>query len=58
MALNIAVVGMGGIGNQHARIYRDHEACNVLAICDAMKDKADEAAKYMIAGRFIVLKNF
>lgn len=45
MVLNIAVVGMGGIGNQHARIYRDHDNCNIVAICDAVKDKADEGAK-------------
>ncbi|MXY96692.1 MAG: Gfo/Idh/MocA family oxidoreductase, partial [Gemmatimonadetes bacterium] len=45
MGLNIAVVGMGGIGNNHARNYQEHEACTIVAVCDAIKDKADEAAQ-------------
>ena len=36
---------MGGIGNNHARIYQEHEACNIVAVCDALKDKADQAAQ-------------
>ena len=45
MGLNVVVVGLGGIGNQHARIYNDHEGCNIVAVCDALKDKADQAAR-------------
>lgn len=44
MGLNVAVIGMGGIGNNHAGIYHRHEDCNIVAVCDALKDKADKAA--------------
>jgi predicted dehydrogenase len=45
MGLNVAVVGLGGIGNTHARIYHGHDDCNIVAVCDALHDKADKAAK-------------
>jgi predicted dehydrogenase len=45
MGLNVAVVGLGGIGNTHARIYHGHDDCNIVAVCDALQDKADKAAK-------------
>ncbi len=43
--LNIAVVGMGGIGtNQHARCYNDNKNTKIVAVCDLIKEKADKAA--------------
>ncbi len=45
MALNVAVVGLGGIGNRHATIYNEHEECNLVAVCDIIKEKADKAAE-------------
>ncbi len=45
MALNVAVVGLGGIGNRHATIYNDHKACNLVAVCDLLEDRADKAAE-------------
>ena len=45
MALNVAVVGLGGIGNKHASIYTEHEACKLVAVCDIIKEKADKAAE-------------
>ena len=41
----VAIVGMGGIGNTHARCYRDNEHSEVVAVCDMVAEKADEAAK-------------
>ncbi len=45
MALNAAVVGMGGIGNTHAQVYFDNPNTNLIAVCDYQKAKADEAAE-------------
>lgn len=45
MGLNVAVVGLGGIGNTHARIYHGHDDCNIVAVCDALHEKADKASK-------------
>ena len=45
MALNVAVVGLGGIGNRHATIYNTHEECNLVAVCDIDKKRADAAAE-------------
>lgn len=44
MALRTAVVGMGGIGNRHAECYRDEEAAELVAVCDIVRERADEAA--------------
>jgi len=44
MALNVAVVGLGGIGNRHATIYNGHEQCNLVAVCDIDQKRADAAA--------------
>jgi predicted dehydrogenase len=45
MALNVAVVGMGGIGNTHADCYKANPLAKLVAVCDLVKDKADAAAK-------------
>lgn len=45
MPLNVAVVGAGNIGNTHARVYHEHPECTVVAICDAIEDKAKTAAQ-------------
>ena len=42
--INIAVVGLGGIGNNHARCYGNNPRTKVVAICDILKERADEAA--------------
>ncbi len=44
MALKVAIVGLGGIGTRHADIYAADERCDVVAVCDAFAEKADEAA--------------
>jgi len=45
MTLNVAVVGLGNIGNRHAGIYQSHPQCEVVAVCDAIEGKAAEAAQ-------------
>ena len=43
MALKCAVVGMGGIGNTHATCYKENPLAELVAVCDLVKEKADEA---------------
>ncbi len=45
MALRVAIVGLGGIGNRHAQVYQDRDDCEIVAVCDLIKEKADKAAK-------------
>ncbi len=45
MPLKVAIVGMGNIGNVHARVYTEHPECEIVAVCDIIKEKADQAAK-------------
>ncbi len=52
MTLKIAVVGMGGIGNRHASVYRDHEKTEVAAVVDAIPEKAEKAAEDFKAAAF------
>ena len=40
----IAIVGLGGIGNNHARCYGNNPKTKVVAVCDILKDRADKAA--------------
>lgn len=42
--LNVAVVGLGGIGNTHARCYKKNPHVQLVAVCDILKDRADKAA--------------
>lgn len=44
MALKVAIVGMGNIGNIHARVYQKHPQCELVAVCDIIKERADQAA--------------
>ena len=42
--LRIGVVGMGGIGNTHAACHKKDSLAKLVAVCDVVKAKADEAA--------------
>jgi predicted dehydrogenase len=44
MKLRIGIVGMGGIGNTHARVYKDLPETTIVAVCDIIKERADTAA--------------
>ncbi|MFC1735582.1 Gfo/Idh/MocA family protein [Candidatus Hydrogenedentota bacterium] len=41
--LHIGIVGLGNIGNNHARCYGNNENANVTAVCDIIKERADRA---------------
>lgn len=45
MPLNVAIVGVGGIGNTHAGVYQKHPECTIVAVCDVIKEKAEQAAQ-------------
>lgn len=45
MALRVGVVGMRGIGNIHAQCYINDPLSDLIAVCDVVKKRADEAAE-------------
>ncbi len=45
MVLKIGIVGMGGIGNLHAECYKKDPLAELIAVCDIIKEKADNAAE-------------
>ena len=44
MALKIGLVGMRGIGNRHADCHAADEMADLVAVCDVIPERADEAA--------------
>jgi len=44
MALKCGVVGMGPIGNTHARAYKNDALSELVGVCDINKERADKAA--------------
>ncbi|NLF01451.1 MAG: Gfo/Idh/MocA family oxidoreductase [Anaerolineales bacterium] len=44
MTLRVAIVGMGGIGNTHARVYQANPKTEIVAVCDIIKERADKAS--------------
>ncbi len=45
MPVNVVVVGLGNIGNNHARVYTEHPEVSVIGVCDIIEDRAKEAAR-------------
>ncbi|HZK21196.1 MAG TPA: Gfo/Idh/MocA family oxidoreductase [Oscillospiraceae bacterium] len=43
--LKVGVVGMGGIGNTHAKCYSENKLSQLICVCDLKKDRADKAAE-------------
>ncbi len=43
--LKTAVIGMGGIGNTHARCHRENTLSQLVAVCDVVREKAEKAAE-------------
>lgn len=43
--INVAVIGTGSMGKNHARVYSSLENANLVALCDADKETVNEAAK-------------
>ena len=45
MALKVGVVGMSGIGNNHANCHANDDLADLVAVCDIVKERADSAAE-------------
>ncbi len=43
--LKVGVIGMGHIGNRHARIYRENPLAQLAGVCDIIRERADAAAR-------------
>lgn len=41
----VAVIGMGPIGNTHAKVYRETEEARLVGVCDRIPERAQQAAK-------------
>src|SRR3954469_3507010 len=47
--LRVAVIGMGPIGNMHARVYQNDPLAQLVGVCDKDRQRADAAAgKYSV----------
>lgn len=45
MVLRVGVVGMRGIGNTHAQAHASDPLAELVAVCDVVEERADDAAK-------------
>jgi len=55
MTLNVAIVGVGNIGNNHARVYTNRNDVKISAVCDIIPERSDRAAeKYGCQGFYSV----
>lgn len=43
--LRVCVIGMGPIGNRHARIYKEDPLAELVGVCDIRRDRADASAE-------------
>lgn len=57
MALKVGVVGIGGIGANHARCHKKDELANLVAVCDAVKPRADKLAEELGVKSYASLKD-
>ena len=57
MPLRVAIVGLGNIGNTHARVYQKHADAEIVAVCDALHEKADRAAEAYGARAFYTVED-
>ncbi|MCK5862724.1 MAG: Gfo/Idh/MocA family oxidoreductase [Candidatus Hydrogenedentes bacterium] len=56
MTLRVAIVGMGNIGNTHARCYEKNPLATLAAVCDIVAERADTAAKTYQCPAFYSIK--
>ncbi len=45
MTLRVAVIGMGPIGNRHAKLYNQNDLAELVGVCDIIEDRANKASK-------------
>ncbi|MDE0185842.1 MAG: Gfo/Idh/MocA family oxidoreductase [Candidatus Poribacteria bacterium] len=56
MALKVAVVGLSGIGTDHATCYATDELAEFVAVCDVIKERADSVAEQFGVNAYYSLK--
>jgi predicted dehydrogenase len=44
MTLQVAVIGLGPIGNRHAKLYAQDELAELVGVCDIIHERADKTA--------------
>ena len=44
MTLRVAVIGLGPIGNRHAKLYVEDDLAELVGVCDIIEERADKAA--------------
>ena len=54
--IQIGIVGLGGIGNRHAKCYVENRHTKVAAVCDIIHERADAAAAAYGAPAFYSVK--
>jgi len=57
MAVRVGIVGMNGIGYSHAPTHKSDELADLVAICDAVKERADKAAEQFGAKAYYNLED-
>ena len=50
--IRVGVIGMRGIGSQHAEVYVNNRSSDLVAVCDLVKERADGAAERFGAKSF------
>jgi len=43
--LKVCVIGLGAIGNLHSKIYNERDDCELTAVCDIIRQRAEDAGK-------------
>ena len=44
--IRVGVIGMSGIGSNHASVYVGNNKSKLVAVCDIVKERADQAAEH------------
>ena len=50
--LRVAIIGLGPIGAVHARHYKEHPNCELVGLCDIIRERADAASQCFGAPAF------
>ncbi len=56
MAMQVGVVGLSGIGTNHAACYATDELAEFVAVCDVIKERADSVAEQFGVNAYYSLK--
>jgi predicted dehydrogenase len=54
--INVAIVGLGGIGNKHAQCYTANPHTKLVAVCDLIKERACAAGEAYSCPSFLSVK--